>query len=234
MKKAMSFLITLLFCLTIITPVGTVLAFCLGYDFKIVNIYAFVVIIAVVSVVTVVLDLVTRFTPEIISVRGMLYSLLPLSIINTAFCVAYYPRIITVVGLGVSLVSCIVLAIAHTKDFSVKILVLVLSVLLFLTVGFFSLLALLFGNFSKDTVVRSVESPSGKYYAEVIDNDQGGLGGATVVKVYRKGELNLLLFKISKIPQRVYLGRCGEFANMSVSWRDDGCLMIDSVPYEIK
>lgn len=63
---------------------------------------------------------------------------------------------------------------------------------------FFDFIALIFGNIGQNTVVQTVESPSGKYYAQVIDSDQGALGGDTLVDVYEKSKINAILFKIEK------------------------------------
>lgn len=82
--------------------------------------------------------------------------------------------------------------------------------------------------------MKTVESPSGKYYAQVIDSDQGALGGDTLVDVYQDCEKTALIFKVDKKPQRVYSGDWGEFENMQIDWKDDNCLVINSVEYEIQ
>ena len=80
----------------------------------------------------------------------------------------------------------------------------------------------------------SVESPNETYYAEVIDSNQGALGGNTFVDVYENKGLNAIIFTISKKPQRIYQGDWGEFEYMAISWKNDHCLVINSVSYEIK
>ena len=86
----------------------------------------------------------------------------------------------------------------------------------------------------ENTVVKTVESSSGEYYAQVIDSDQGALGGDTLVKVYQDRGINALIFKIEKKLQRVYFGEWGEFNNMKIHWKDNNCLVINSVEYEIE
>lgn len=103
-----------------------------------------------------------------------------------------------------------------------------------LPIGFFGFIALIFGNFGQNTVVQSVESPNGIYYAEVIDSDQGALGGDTLVDVYENKGIDILIFKISKEPQRIYHGDWGEFNDMELYWKYDYCLVINSVEYTIK
>ena len=103
-----------------------------------------------------------------------------------------------------------------------------------LPIGFISFIFLIFGNIGQNTVVQTVESPSGKYYAQVIDSDLGALGGDTLVDVYEKSGINAILFKIEKKPQRVYFGEWGEFNNMQIYWKDDECLIINSTEYKIQ
>lgn len=91
-----------------------------------------------------------------------------------------------------------------------------------------------FGNIGVNTVVKSIKSPNGLYYAEVIDSDQGALGGDTLVYVYKNKEINALVFKICEQPQRAYYGEWGEFENMDIYWKNDSCLVINSVEYEIE
>ena len=103
-----------------------------------------------------------------------------------------------------------------------------------LPISFFSFIALIFGDIGQNTVVQTVESPNGKYYAQVIDSDQGALGGDTFVDVYERGKINAILFQIENEPQRIYSGDWGEFKNMQIHWKDDNCLVINSVEYEIE
>ena len=109
------------------------------------------------------------------------------------------------------------------------ILALVIFVLTVLPVTFFGFISLIFRNFGENTVVQTVESPDGAYYAEVIDSDQGALGGDTIVDVYEK-----VFFNISKKSQRVYQGDWGEFRDMEIYWKDEHCLVINSTEYTIE
>lgn len=86
-------------------------------------------------------------------------------------------------------------------------------------------------NFSAIKVVRTVESTDKKYYAEIVDCDEGALGGATLVEVYTSRKLDCVLFTIDKKPIRVYTGRWGEYADMDISWNGERSLVINSVEY---
>ena len=128
---------------------------------------------------------------------------------------------------------CCFLSIKHGKPFALKIVALALSALMILPIGFFCFIALVFGNLGQNTVVQTVESPSGKYYAQVIDSDQGALGGDTFVEVYKKPLTNTFLFKIEQYPDRVYSGEWGEYEDMQIYWNGDHRLVINAVAYEI-
>jgi len=100
-------------------------------------------------------------------------------------------------------------------------------------IGCLCFIALTFGGIGQNTVVQTIESPSGRYYAEVMDSDQGALGGDTFVDVYQQGGVNTILFKAQKKPQRVYAGDWGEFETMQIHWKSDDCLVINAAAYEI-
>ena len=92
---------------------------------------------------------------------------------------------------------------------------------------------LLFGNFGENAVVKTVESPNKEYYAEVIDSDQGALGGNTFVDVYEKSIIKTPILTVCKKPKRIYSGKWGEYKKMQIYWKDDTCLVINSVEYKI-
>lgn len=98
--------------------------------------------------------------------------------------------------------------------------------------GFVMTVTLLFGKLSANTVVRTVGSPSGQYYVEVIDSDQGALGGDTRVELNER-VLDLGVFGILKKPRRLYTGHYGEYMDMEIYWKDDSCVVIDSVCYSV-
>ena len=70
------------------------------------------------------------------------------------------------------------------------ILLLILSVLIVFLVCILGPFVAVFKDFGKKTVVQTIPSPSGKYYAQVIDDDQGALGGNTIVEVCKKSNPN--------------------------------------------
>lgn len=234
MKKAMSILICLLFVLTILYPTGVAITACIGYTFELISVSAFAIILAALSVCIMILDLVYKRTPQN-KVMGILLSITtPLSLVNAVFYIFECPQIWVIASVLLSAGCCCCLTVKHGKPLSLKIIPLVLSALMILPIGFFSFIALVFGNIGQNAVVQTVESPGGAYCAQVLDSDQGALGGNTLVDVYEKSGVNFILFKIEKKPQRIYSGDWGEFEKMEIHWKDDHCLVINSVEYEIE
>lgn len=234
MKKAISILIRLLFSLTILYPAGVIITACFGYSFELISVSAFAIAIAALSVLIVVLDLICKNTLENKTVRILSAIITPLSLINAVFYVFKYPQIWVIASVFLSAGCCCYLTVKYGKPLSLKITALVLSAIMILPIGFFSFMTLTFGNFVQNTVVKTVSSPSGKYYAQVIDSDQGALGGDTHVDVYQECGINALLFRVEKNPRRVYFGDWGEYENMKIYWKDDNCLVINSVEYEME
>ncbi len=234
MKKAISILMCLLFVLTILYPAGVMITARFGYNFELISVSAFAIVLAVLSVCIVVIDLIFKKTLESKTIEILLAIITPLSLINAMFYIFKCRQIWVIASVLVSAGCCCFLAVKHGKPLALKNPALVLSALMILPIGFFSFIALTFGNIGQNTVVKTVQSSSGEYYAQVIDSDQGALGGDTLVVVYEKSGVNFILFKIEKKPQRVYLGDWGEFKNMQIHWKDDRCLVINSVEYEIE
>lgn len=234
MKKAVSILMCTLFGLTILYPAGVIATACIGYNFELISISAFAIALAALSACVIILDHICKNALENKVMRILSAIITPLSLINAAFYIFECPRIWVIASVFVSIGCCCSLTVKYGKPLSLKIIAFVLSALMALPIGFFSFISLFFGNIGQNTVVKTIESPSGECYAQVVDSDQGALGGDTLVDVYEKSGFNLILFKIEKKPQRVYFGDWGEFENMQIHWKDDNCLVINSVEYEIK
>lgn len=234
MKKAISILMCLLFALTVLYPAGVIITACFGYGFELISVSAFAIAIAALSVCVVKLDVKCKNHLENKAMRILLAIITPLSLINALLFIAKSHRIWVLASVLLSVGCCCYLTVKYGKPLLLKIIALVLSALMVLPVGLLGFVGLIFGNIRLDTVVKTVESPNGRYYAQVVDSDQGALGGDTTVYVYEKSGVNLILFKIEKKPQRVYFGDWGEFENMEIYWKDDDCLIINSVEYEIE
>lgn len=233
MKKLIVILMCLLFALIMLYPVGVAITACFGYSFELVSISAFAITIAVLSVCIVAFDVAFDSPDENVIMRILSAVIPPLSLINAAFYIFRCPRIWVIASVLISVGCCCYLTIKYIKRLAIIAVSLGLSALMLLPIGFLGFIVFTFGNIAQNTVVQTVTSPSGKYYAQVIDSDQGALGGDTIVDVYENG-INAFVFKIEKKPQQVYLGDWGEFNNMQIYWKDDDTLIINSVEYEIE
>ena len=177
----------LLFFLLILLPLGTILCSCLGYTFKLGSYLAFAVITALLAV-----------TAAVIADAGKVSSVLfalaaPLSLVNAVFYIfecGRNSRIWIILCMLICIVCGCILTVKHGKPLALKIIALILSAFMILPVSFIGFAMLIFGNMGEVTVVRSIESPGGTYYAEVVDDDQGALGGNTLVDVYQNKEFN--------------------------------------------
>ncbi|MDE6566886.1 MAG: DUF5412 domain-containing protein, partial [Lachnospiraceae bacterium] len=90
------------------------------------------------------------------------------------------------------------------------------------------------GEFGKTSVVKQVASPDQSYVAEVVDVDEGALGGETLVNIKGTGkEIPVLLGKLVPDEENVYEGNWGEFENMVIKWKDNETLLIDGKEYTV-
>lgn len=183
MKKSVIGLIWLLFVLTILFPVGTLIAACFGYVFKLISVTAYAVVIAVLSVCA---ALACRSTSESKATQIILSVITPLSLLNAVFCIYECGRIIVVVCSFIPVVCCCFLSVKHGKPVKLKTVSLVLSAVTAMPIICFSIMVLLLNGFGRDTIVKTVNSPSGKYYAQVIDIDQGALGEGIPALMYTR------------------------------------------------
>lgn len=233
MKRTISFLVALLFGLTALYPAGVILTALFGYRFTLISIPGFSAVIAFLAVAIIILEIINKKPFKRSRVQKLLIFLLPLSFVNGVFYMFKCPQIWVIACTVVSFVCCGYLAAMCLWSLPAKIVVGSIATLMTFLLCIFSFFIFLFGNIGQNTVVQTVESPGGKYYAQVIDSDQGALGGDTIVYVYKSSKLNAILFQIQKKPQRVYTGDWGEFRTMRIQWKNDRYLIINSVEYPI-
>lgn len=230
MKKAVSFLICLIFVLTLLAPIGGGISRCFGCRFELFRISGFAIVLAALSMLTAILDLIFVKSIENRAVCVIILLLPPLTLANglllcvncmTAWCGC---------SILIYVACCFYLLVKHGKPMFLKMTFIVLTLIAFAPT---CLLGLLVGAagliMGEEIVIATVESPNGKHYAQVesgVDN--------THVMLYEKGGFNALLFKVRKAPQWLYSGEYWEYASMDIYWRDDSCLIINSVPYKIE
>lgn len=106
-----------------------------------------------------------------------------------------------------------------------------------LIILFFLLLLafMLFRDFGSQTVVSSKASPNGIYLAEIIEDDQGALGGNTLVNITAiNHNINLFVGVLKKDSVRIYSGDYNEFNHMTLEWETDHFLYINGEKYNIE
>lgn len=92
---------------------------------------------------------------------------------------------------------------------------------------------LTFGSIGKTTVIQETQSPGGAYTAQLIDDDQGALGGNTLVKVFEKDSFSLLVGGIRPKSKTVYRGPWGEFKSIDLVWENEYTILIHGKAYLI-
>lgn len=100
-----------------------------------------------------------------------------------------------------------------------------------LLILFWVFLGIMRQMFVKETVVNRILSPESTRFAEIVDSDQGALGGNTVVYVKDTLVTDFLLFSVRN-EERIYIGELGE--EIKIEWINEDCLKINSEEYVIE
>ena len=223
----------LLFGLTVFLPAGKILTAIFGYNFHLISDYGFATAIAILSLCVMVLSIAFAYKTDSKVLLILLTALAPLSLISGAFYIHINRESRIVLPIVYHVVCCFYLTIQQGKQGARKY-ALGLCAPMLIPIIFSCIMALTFGNIGSTTVVKTVESPDGSYYAQVIDDDQGALGGATIVNVFNSRKLDLILFEIQKKPQTVSYGPWGIYTKMKIYWKDNHCLVINSTEVHIE
>ena len=220
----------LLLALTAFFPVGTALTAVFGYKLTLRCIPVFAVLLAVLSVGTLILHILNK-QKKLLALTAVLALV---NLVNTVLLIFANNAPIVILCTLLSSICCCLLPAMHAKRLAVKVTSLILSVLLLAPVCYAGFIFLIFGNIGQNTVVQAAVSPDGKHIAEVINSDQGALGGDTLVDVQQVRTFDAGIFEIRKKPQRVYIGEWGEFEDMEIEWKDEKCLLLNGREYIIE
>lgn len=230
MRKSIFCLTASALVLTACQPLGTLLTAPFGYSFSISNFTVFSVITALIFIALTILSLKQNSAPYSKSNLVIFLITTPLSIIDSFFYIILYHENIrtraSILLLIIPIVCSFYLMLKYAEVKIIKPIILSLSVIMLLM-----LLPLVFISVflpTPNTVIKTVYAQDSHRYAEVIDSDQGALGGNTFVDAYAADNP---FFKISK---RVYEGNWGEWERMSIYWKDEHTLVINSHEYYIK
>lgn len=233
MKISLSFVIRALTVINLFLPVCKAVCGLFGYEFSLFNYSVCAVIFAVIYAAGVVLSFISK--EEINKkIDAAMLVLLPFLTLANLGIYLYESKLKAVVTacIMICFICSAILLIKHVKSLFFLIASITLSALAILPLVLFVGIAL--EPFPQITVVKTVLSPEGTYYAAVTDVDTGALGGNTCVHIHKTKNPDLLLFKISKTPQRVYLGEWKAYENMQIYWINENLIEIDEIEYSIE
>ena len=234
MKKIDS-LLTALTVLYSIFPVSRILLVCFGFTVEFTEL-VFMIMLGAYVAVSVVFAVAICRTQE--KANGALCALAAVFQVLSWDCFLSQNEISLSSGTVISAAmfisfTCIIVITVHCvqKKKTAGILLSLLAVMLFVLSCFFSA----FGSIGISEVKDAHISPDGKLRAEVVQVNQGALGGDTVVYVYDcEKELDLHFAKIFRTPETVYVGEFFDCEDMSLEWMNYDTLLINGKEYNIK
>ncbi len=211
-------------------PLLTLILFSFGYSVALINYEIFSAACALICIASAFLIDESNYN----KLTKFFMALLPLiQLINTVIYVSKSKSVITAVFMAVCFISCAIISKKVFASDKAQITSVITSSILFIITVLISFVTVFFSNFSVNTVIKTVDSPNGTYYAEIVDSDQGATGGSTVVYAKKTDTLNLFVLEIEKNPERVYLGEWREYETMEIYWKDESCLIINGKEYSV-
>ena len=226
--------IIVLIILTAFFPVINIFMAAIGYTFEVENYYVFVIIMTALYGVFIKSFWDFRKEPCTTFLRITALILAILGVINLITYVLVYTDVVVTIVMFLWLVSDLILFLYVIRNTRFKIITWIMCACSVCMLLPFTALCLLFANIGENIVVKTVCSPEENYYAQVINSDQGALGGDTLVQVYDKTKSwNFLLFKIYKSPKTIYMGEWGEFNTMEIEWKNAATLLINEMEYKV-
>ncbi|MBQ3006315.1 MAG: hypothetical protein IJD78_02010 [Clostridia bacterium] len=209
-------------------PVLSLISYCIGYRVSLLNYSVFSTISALFYIVSTAVILKNNI------VNKALVFLPIFSLINLAVYVYKSKSVVVLICMCICSICSAVIAEKVCNSSKAKISSVLTSVVLSVPFLIVSLAVVSFAKFGVNTVVDKIYSPDKTYYAEIVDIDQGALGGNTVVNIHKNSRLDLLFMTIAKAPQRAYVGEWGEYETMKLQWKSEQCLIIDSKEYIVE
>ena len=225
-KRITDVLIASMFILLLFPLFGNIMTSFFGYSIKPVNTFVLLIFICVSSIAILVMTIIDQKAVHQSDFCNIASLLLPLFMIYLFFFDSECERI--TVAYKLRTILCLVyLCIILGESIWVKKASLILSGLLFIPL-------LIFLTFGHNNVVFSCDSPDGRRHADVIVNDQGALGGETSVDIYEYKDINLIMFSLCKKPLNIYNGDWDDYKKMTISWKDNTTVIINSKEYKVE
>ena len=234
MKKLLSVLSCVLLALIAFSPVCSLICTVFGYKFTLVDPSVFATAIFALTLITV---LVSIFYQEVLENRiicAVMSALTPMALINTAFYIRSCGTLWIIASVLIC-AGCGYLTFRHGKPISLRAGALVLTAALLLPMVLICFVLSVAGKTQNYVVLDTVDSPTGAYYAEIIDNDQGEKGGSKMVHIYPKKDIDTPVFLIRKkhivIYEEFYKPNEADKTEVVVQWKDNSRLVINGKDY---
>lgn len=237
MKKLLSVLSCLLLALITFSPAFSLVCTIFGYKFTLVNPSAFAIAIFALTAITVLVSFLYKEVLENKVICAVVSALTPMALVNTAF----YIRSCGTLWILASVLICAgcgYLTIRHGSPLTVRTGALVLTAGLLLPMALVCFVMSVAGKTQNYTVLDVVNSPSGAYYAEIIQNDQGEKGGSKMVHIYPEKDIDTPVFLIRKnriiIYEEAYKVNEADKVDVVLQWKDDTHLVINGDNYSFQ
>lgn len=234
MKKLLSVLSCMLLALIAFSPVFSLISNVFGYKFTLVNPGVFAIAIFVLTAITVLVSILCQEVLENKIICAVVSALTPMALINTAFYIRSCGTLWIIASVLIC-VGCGYLTIRHGSPLSVRTGALVLTAGLLLPMALVCFVLSVAGKTQNYVILDTVDSPTGAYYAEIIDNDQGEKGGSKMVHIYPEKDIDTPIFLIRKkriiIYEEYYKANEADKVKVVVEWEDDNHLIINDKKY---
>lgn len=229
MKKETKYNIAfvILTVLYLLTPLVTIIGYIKGYNCYMSGKTAYIVVVMMLTVLL--LCSVFVFKPKFNKISILLTATLFISAFINLFT---FREHITLACIAV-IATIVMFAVSLPKTVAV-IMSVVMGCLLAMVIFFISALGL-FPSLSENRVYKEVNSPNGKYTAQIIINDQGAFGGNTGVMLKNNEDKKRVLFyKLEKKDVKLYTGKYTEYTDITLEWQDEFILLINDNEYIIE
>jgi len=148
---------------------------------------------------------------------------------DNIFGVKYYLNIVFSVSL---LICSVVIFVSCINSRMAKTIFGVIYTIILILIFFIICLLVILLIMTNTEIVDSKLSPNSRYLVEIIEINQGALGGSTYVRVFI--QKNILIGTLRNNPIIIFRGRFRQMSGATLRWENDGILYIDNKQYIIK
>ncbi len=233
MKALASLSYKLMFLLFAFVPACSLIAVGMGYEFTLKNPMGFSIAAAAISTVCSLILLCSRSTKSKLDAFLSVF-IAPLSAVTGIVMLRGNYVNAALVIFAVCFICTFIVLFKYARPIFLRIIAIIFSCFAMAVYVIGVAITVFLGGLAVNTVAKTVESPDGSYIAEVIDSDQGALGGDTLVEVSNvKDRIDLYIAEFTRPSVRVYMGEWGEAESMEISWKDNSTVVINGREYLI-